>query len=425
MNLVIVTHFFPPDGGPGSIRPHALATALHDLGHDVLVLTACQTPIETAFEVVSVPYTRLGGHIKRLTTEGDNANLGEMAARRGRLAGDAMRIVAHWTEAVFQHPDKYRGWVRAVERWWDKDGSLRVAPDAVIATTPPVSAALAGVALARRWKTALLLDFRDLWTESPYYRFGRLRRILDRRAESRLVAAANHLVAATEPLRRTLSAEHSRGDVRLIRTGVLPLPSAAVRPVGTAGGAMRVSHFGSMENWVRRDAGPVLLAGRSVVDRGEIEGSRLRFEFFGAVGEGLLQEIETAGVADLVKLHGKVPHERALQELAASDIALLLMWHGDLHSVPMKATEYLAGGKTVIVTGAAEDSEALRVLGGIEGVYFCNDQEAAEAVLLECWRRLSTGESLDWPEVERARPFLAGTMAKGFLDFIGAGLERS
>jgi glycosyltransferase involved in cell wall biosynthesis len=415
MRLVIVTHFFPPDPGPGSVRPHALATALHELGHEVLVLTACRNPVDTPYEVLSLPYIRVGGHVKRMASADQGANLAEMAARRGRLASVLVRWTAHWTEAAFQHPDKYRAWIGALEGWWERDGRHLARPDAVIATTPPVSAAIAGMRLAGRWDCEFVLDVRDLWTDSPYYRFGRLRRAIDRRAERRLFAAADRVVAVTGPLREALAARHGRPDARLVRTGVLVRPPAAPH---ASGETMLVRHFGSMEDWVRRDPAPVLAAAESLGAEGALDPSRLRFEFYGAAGPAFLASAHALGARAVVEVCGSVPHDEALRGLAEADVALLLMWQGDVQSVPLKATEYMAAGKTVLVSGSAPDAEIRRVLGGVEGVYFCDDETSARAALLACWRRFDAGEPLDLIDPQRARPFLAETMAARFAEIV-------
>lgn len=422
MRLVIVTHFFPPDAGPGAIRPHALATALHERGHDVVVITACPHRVDGPFEVVSVPYTRLGAGLwrpegapaARTTREDTPRGQGAPATQR-RQTSRLISLAARSKEAIFQHPDKYRGWIRAVLRWWRTEGVHLPAPDVVIATTPPVSAAVAGARLSAAWHAPLVLEFRDLWTENPYYRFGRVRRAIDRRSESRLVSAAREIVVVTEKFRQVMSHEYPERDIRLVRTGVLSVVPADRRGNDRVP-PMRIGHFGSMDDWMRRNPQTLLSAAQSLRARGAIPENALRIDFYGPAGDDFLQMIERCGCRGFVHVAGQVSHEQALLELERIDVALLLMWPGDTQSMPMKATEYMALGKTILVSGAAVDTEVRHVLEGTPGVYLCDNQRSTETALLECWEAFQSGSSLDHHDAARSQPFLADTMAAALED---------
>lgn len=422
MRIVIVTHFFPPGGGAGAIRPHALATELRRRGHDVVVITSNPAAEQSAFEVVSVPYLRFRARLSALLGRGADAR------RRARQApsGDVQPLpgvppsrfvsfVAKWAERTIQHPDKYRAWIREVDRWWKSAGKEMAAPDIVLASTPPVSTAYAGARLARRWGCPLVIDFRDLWTESPYYRFGSIRRAIDAMAEARLIAKAVGATVVTEELRAVLTKEYPGLPVWLVRTGVCaPARSHAAGERANASRAMTIAHFGSLDDWVKRD--PALLL--HTIDQLHLNGSlprgSFRLNLYGTVGPQFLGAAAAAIQDGTIILKGTVPHDEAMRALAACDISLLIMWPGDSHSMPMKAMESMALGKTMLVFGAGTDSEIRRVLGDTPGVYFCDDDATAQIALQACWERFSAGKEMDWPSPERARPFLASRMADDF-----------
>jgi glycosyltransferase involved in cell wall biosynthesis len=437
VRIVIVTHFFPPDGGPGVVRPHALATELAARGHDVTVITATAEPAEAPFTVISVPYQRIRARLRALragshrppaasSTPAPGTGPGARASGAAPVAPSPLvSLLARIAERTVQHPDKYSGWIRAVDAWWRYAGAKIDRPDVVLATTPPVSAAMVGSLLAKRWGCPLVLDFRDLWTESPYYRFGPLRRAIDHRAEKRLVAGAGAITVVTDELARVARSQYPGRAFTLVRTGA-PVRTAAVGdPSRDASQPMTIGHFGSMDDWVRRDASPVVRAAESLARDGNVPAGAVLLEFFGPAGEAFRASVAGAVERGLVSVRGTVSHDQAAAELDACDVALLLMWPEDSHSMPMKATEYLAAGKTVLVLGAGADSEVRRVLGGVEGVYFCDDDAATREALALCWERFHAGGAMDWADPERARPFLAPAMADGFERVLDATVRAS
>src|SRR3546814_7951690 len=82
-----------------------------------------------------------------------------------------MRI-SDWSSDVcssdLNFPDKRVGWLPAArqralhlfEEW---------RPDAIFATAPPFTALLIGYLLAKRARIPLIVEFRDRWSDDPYY----------------------------------------------------------------------------------------------------------------------------------------------------------------------------------------------------------------------------------------------------------------
>jgi hypothetical protein len=201
-------------------------------------------------------------------------------------------------------------------------------------------------------------------------------------------------------------------SVEMIRTGI-DLPSSPPSPpVGD--GVLRIGHFGELGAWVKRDPIPVMRAAARLMDDGRVPAGGVHFEFYGSVDDGFRERLASSGLERLVTLHGAVDRDVALTAMRASDVALLLMWPGDVQSVPMKAVEYLRAGKRMIVTGAGAEAETRRVLGGIEGVCLCDDDAAIEAAILECARLRAAGETLDRPEDAVSEEFTQRGMALRF-----------
>ena len=149
MFIIIVTHDYPPTAGPGAMRAYWLASGLTRFGHRVLVVTAQPEPTLDAAEVVAVPYTSTGSKAKRLAGVSADTNAAVVAAAKGRTAEALVRWLAKTLERTLLHPDKYRAWIRTCDAWLASNRGLVASADAVIATSPPPSAAYVGRRLAQ------------------------------------------------------------------------------------------------------------------------------------------------------------------------------------------------------------------------------------------------------------------------------------
>jgi len=186
---------------------------------------------------------------------------------------------------------------------------------------------------------------------------------------------------------------------------------------------MVLAHFGSMDDWVKRDPEHVLRAAEELLAEGQIPLGAIRFDFYGPAGARFIRLSRARLDSGLMTIRGPVAHEEATSLLRECDVALLLMWPLDTHSMPMKATEYMAYGKTVLVLDAGETAEVRSVLAGTPGVLFCDDLASTKDAVMECWCRFAATGDIDWPESSRARPFGAAAMTDDFECVFGAVLH--
>src|SRR3546814_9396202 len=111
-------------------------------------------------------------------------------------------------ELLFNFPDKRVGWLPAArqralhlfEEW---------RPDAILATAPPFTALLIGYLLAKRARIPLIVEFRDRWSDDPYYPPPWWRRRLEHWTEARIVRHAAGLTTVSEPWAETYRARRS------------------------------------------------------------------------------------------------------------------------------------------------------------------------------------------------------------------------
>ena len=216
MKILLVTWYFPPANTIASLRMSKLAAHLKSAGHDVHVLTVRdrKTPMELAgdLEEARVTATRwidLKDRSRRAMTvvkrrrptrsppaSGVSADATPDAAtiQNPRKTRSFRRVLR---ELLF-FPDRAAGWIpyalgagnRLLREW---------RPDLVYASGPPFSALIAGWRLARRQKLPLITEFRDRWSDDPYFDNSPPRQRLEHWVESRIVRDAHGLVTVSEP----------------------------------------------------------------------------------------------------------------------------------------------------------------------------------------------------------------------------------
>lgn len=155
--VLIVCYYFPPMGLAGVRRPLALFNKLPDYGYQPDILT-----VKPVTYFVYEPHLLEGLDNARIHRSGssDPQRLMWLLGKRTvtpAMAGPARTISSN----VF--PDSKKGWVRpAVNLGRTLIENYRY--DAIISTSPPISAHLIARKLAGEFKLPWLADFRDFWT---------------------------------------------------------------------------------------------------------------------------------------------------------------------------------------------------------------------------------------------------------------------
>ena len=174
MRILYLHQFFKTREGTGGTRSYELARHLVSSGHEVEILTAAAGPSPVRRTVDGIQVVEVGG------ASPDYAAATAQGYAR-RMAGFA-RFAAGATAAALR-----------AER-----------PDVVLATSPPLTIALPGIAVAKRHRTPLVFEVRDLWPEAPI-QMGALSNPLAQRSarglERAVYRSACHVVALSPGIR--------------------------------------------------------------------------------------------------------------------------------------------------------------------------------------------------------------------------------
>jgi glycosyltransferase involved in cell wall biosynthesis len=302
--------------------------------------------------------------------------------------------------------------------------------DVVVATTPPLFTAVAGLAIARMNGAPFVLDVRDLWPAaatsllqiSPGWE-TRAAEVI----EQTLYRSAAVVTAVTKPFCDHIDRLRERGPRTVL------IPNGTIPQFFAADGGLDRSTLGV-------DPGRFLLTFAGILGIAQALPSVLdaapAFDDVGdllLVGEGPLKAslVDQAREQQLgnVRFHDQVPLEEVPPLLAASDALLVpLSGHPTFDQfVPSKLIDFMAVGRPVVLSAAGEAARILERAGG--GIVVPPESPEALAAAV---RRLAADPAEAAAMGERGRAFahrrLRSTQAERLeqvlFDAVGAPVEQ-
>lgn len=335
-SLLLLASSFPPDVTGGVYRPLSFVQHAVECGWRVTVLTR---PIEGVASAA-------GQHLERQMPEGVSVIRVPLPSLplSWKLVPQVDGFFDHALE-VFETATR-----RLVER-----------PDLVLCTGPAFDMFIAGELIARRFRTQLVLDYRDEWNECPFHfvRKGRAGRSWERRCLARSAAVLftthSHLSHA---LARFPELKEARSFV--VPNGWEPgdtEPSAASRSVDNATRKFSVLFLGILS--FQSMPGSFLDVLASAVQRYPELAERLCLRFTGKKIPLALAELNAFPHRQMLQLSDHVPRSQ-LPALMAESGALLLL--GDPRyerCLPGKMFDYLASERPILVFGCRGEAGAL------------------------------------------------------------------
>jgi glycosyltransferase involved in cell wall biosynthesis len=348
--LLYVSFHYPLGGGTAAHRTARLARHLSRLGWDVVVL--CGPPDAGAplngplgFRLISV-----GG-----APAGAPAPPPASPARAAPDRPSRLRVILRQIAFL---PDPQIYWIpsalKAARRAID---GARVG--AVLCSAPPFSVFLLGRTLKFLWKVPLVLDYRDVWQDHPWWPAPRWRRPPEAWMERRLLAAADLVVANHESMQGSLRARSARIADRCI---VVPNGydrdelGTPVRPAWRRGERFEIVYAGTLYGPVadpRTRSGMLSVqepeaffdALKGLADRGVFAPGGVRVTFVGAKPstsekERLERCAAERGVAKMVQVLSRMEKPAVVPLLRRAHLLLNILYYTEAQ-VAQKVYDYL------------------------------------------------------------------------------------
>lgn len=382
-SILLVAQLTPPSALIAARRAAAFAKYLGRRGHRVTVLTSVASgsgPIEGAERVVrtrDLITTRLNWRRSHFETLSGTETAGYGAP--SRLESVLVPDVAAATWLPFALPRALA--LARQERF-----------DCVITSSPPQSAHLVGLALARRG-VPWIAELRDGWTfEPPRARWPLgLQARADAALERRVVRRAAATIAVTEPIVADLQ-DRLGVDAVLITNGFDP------EEIADADGSLLDATRHSLVHTGRMEAAgsspkPLLEALRRLKRSSPEIAARLEVVFAGPLSSAEIDLLGADDLTDLVKTVGWLERPEVLGLQRAADSLLVVTEGPSRRSVATgKVFEYLSARRPTLVLGDGTEAARIVVDAGAGISTSATDPAAIEDAL----RRLVT----DTPSVD-------------------------
>ena len=402
----LIVGYFVVDQNMGGVRLRRIARLLPRHGWNPVVLThppgQGSPPVtgDVRLETVhSLDLTRFYAKIRR-------AKETPLAAPDSRSEPKVIstRITGRFNRWLMV-PDKHLTWYRsALQR--GRELLQREKFDVIFASLEPRTASLVAAQLSRETGVPFVLEYRDLWTGSPYHALALptvFHRWLHERLERRTVQQARAVSAVcrgiadylgqkyASELQVPVAVNYNFFDPEEYPPSTL-VASATPRP-------LVVSYVGAM--YASRTPHQFFEGMRAYLDRAKLTPLQFRFCWAGNITDvdDLGKVIDRTGVRPYMEFLGQIPHQDALQLLIRSDAALLIQAAHDAIHIPGKLFE--AMGARVPLLALANPCEVTDIIQRCRAGIVCPYTAESVAAALEEFHRLSTqGTRWQFNEVE-------------------------
>jgi len=375
MKILFIASYYPPYAPMAGTRIGKLTGYFHQHGHEVRVLGAANPALppllkpgvpdgQITYVDVDMRPGLLSRALRRLRGGGTP---GEQSAgeRPAGEAADAPAVHApglmHRLKETYREfatiPDTYTSWREpAIQAGMRLIGESK--PDLLYASLPLHTGFLVAAELARRSGVPLVVEYRDLWVDHPYYSAPALRRLLERRMEKRAARTVAAYVTVTEGWRDFLQTERGR-PTELILNGYDPNDfRAGPGPRFAPDDTLSIFYAGALYG-EKRDPTPLFEALRRLGSQAR----SFRVLFHTDATEQIRARIAAFGLEDVVEAKGPVPQGEILAKEQTADILLLLRWDHPSEETVLagKLFEYIGAGRPILSVGL-ETGEAARLI---------------------------------------------------------------
>ncbi|MHA6247654.1 glycosyltransferase family 4 protein [Pontibacter sp. CAU 1760] len=414
-NLIYISYYWPPSGGPGVQRGLKFCKYFPQFGVQPTVLTvdekqASYPLLDPTFEKEvpnGLPLHRTDTtepfeYYKKLSGKKEIPFSG-FANQKGK--DTVVDKLFKFVRGNLFIPDARVGWNRhAIKKAAEllQQGNFQ----AIITTSPPHSTQLIGLKLKKKYNLPWIADLRDPWTNIHYYdqlHHTALAKRLDEKYERQVLEQADAIIVTSEDTKRLFLNKPisiNRKKIHVIPNGYdeddFTFPSQPPK------NELLITYTGTITETYNIDVFLKALAHvMSVHD--EIN---YKLRFVGQVSEGVKKRIGQAGVEGITEYIPYVPHDKAIQYLMQSTVLLLAIADVDAvyANVPGKLFEYLAANKPIICLGPVH-SDTDRIIDecGAGRLFHYTAYELMLDHLTQLSKSWKLNPNLDLPQINHAR----------------------
>ncbi|MFM1807447.1 MAG: hypothetical protein RLZZ242_172 [Bacteroidota bacterium] len=392
-NVIVVTYYWPPAGGPGVQRWVGLTRYFEENGlHPIVVIPKnaaypqlderLRDFVSKSIEFIQVPILEPTRWAQRLGfSKVKDYSKGSLPQSP---KGFVERFLFYIRGQLFI-PDSRVFWIRPLKRTLFKrlkQGDI----EAVITTGPPHSVHLAMLGLIRKpdfKKVKWIADFRDPWTEIGYHKPLNLnqRTLIRHQKLERQVLKGAHLVLTTTNTLATHYRQVYQANVATITNG---FSTYYERPKVEQTKIFNILHVGSL--FEHRNPVAFWQALSELRTEGMLKAVNIRIQFLGEVSKSTRQSLEQAKLLDYCDFEGYVPKHEIEKFVQRTSLLLLCEGQDEAYefAVPGKLYDYLAMNIPILAIGPKRWELANLVEGQDDISVVTHDQKESMKAFISC-----------------------------------------
>lgn len=402
--VLIVTYYWPPAGGPGVQRWLKFAKYLPENGIEPIVYapknphyplkdTSLEAEVSSGIKVLKndifEPYA-----FAEVFSKKDTAMISSGIIPKEQKQGLLQKLML-FIRGNFFIPDARKFWIQPSVVFLSeylKENSI----DTIITTGPPHSMHLIGLKLKKDLRVNWIADFRDPWTQIGYHSKLKLLSSSQKKHEKlelEVLQNADKIITTSFTTKKEFL-EKTRRPIEVITNGY-DVEEVEKLPLDQK---FTLSHIGSLLSG--RNPGNLWKALAELISENEGFAADFQLKLIGAVGEPVLESINSSGLKNHVFLKDYVSHKEALQLQRSSQLLLLIEIDSEETKgiIPGKLFEYMISERPILAVGP-EGADIQKILKHTNtGDFFMYSQKGEiKGFILEKYKLFKKGELRSFP----------------------------
>jgi glycosyltransferase involved in cell wall biosynthesis len=343
--VLIIAHLYH-----ASPRIPGLAKYLPQFGWQPVILT---TPIAEDSDSQFGPPNDFKRTTRVMETYGYTSAYGKkrLTSKKCSKIRPFLKFLYKCYREVAQYPDADKDWkpfaIKAGDELLQNEHM-----DAIISSSSPVTCHIIAKELKERHKIPWVADFRDLWTQNHNYPYSAIRKLFEKKLETKTLSTADALVTVSDPWAKKLGMLHGR-EVWTITNGFDPDKISDGKADLTP--KFAITYTGQI--YAKQDPSKFFLALEDLVFHGFMDSKDVEVRFYGPDDVALEKKIKQHELSAIVGQYGVVSRETAFEKQRESQLLVLFKWEDptELGWHSGKIFEYLAAKRPILATGGAKD----------------------------------------------------------------------
>lgn len=376
-NILVISYYFPPAGGPGVQRVLKFVKYLPEFGVNPIVLTvrngdfpaedkSMQKEIPDSVPVYRTPAIEPYNIYRKFTGKSENHTLpvGLLAKNENTSVSE---YIAKWIRANIFLPDARIGWIWPVFNL----GSKIIAKyniQAIYSSSPPHSLQLTAKMLAQRFNLPWIADFRDPWTDIYYYQLAprtTLARNIDLYLERKVLYTADKVVSVSPSITRKLAQKIQKDNFGVLYNGYDEDDFIDLQPTVTMPKKFTLSYIGNLKS----NQNPIELwtTLQRLIKQYDDFKSVVELRFTGRIHPRILETLEHHQLISYTSVEGYVPHSAAISRMQSTAVLLFIIPEAPDNEgiLTGKLFDYLRAGRPLLSLGPPH-GDAARVLQDVD-----------------------------------------------------------